>query len=100
MNLEAGPANRDDLPGRSYSYDRDQVVAHLGSDPVRGLDAPGVELMRGRFGPNRLPEAKNRSRILLFLEQFNNPLIYILFAAAVLTYYVSDPAEAITIFVV
>jgi magnesium-transporting ATPase (P-type) len=75
MNPEAGPAIQNDLPGRSYSYDRDQVVDWLGSDPVRGLDAPSVEAMRGRFGANRLPEAKPRSRLLLFLEQFINPLI-------------------------
>ena len=36
-------------------------------------------------GPNRLPEAQGRSLVRRFLAQFNNVLIYVLVAAAVMT---------------
>jgi magnesium-transporting ATPase (P-type) len=36
-------------------------------------------------GPNRLPQAESRSALRRFLAQFNNPLIYVLLAAAVVT---------------
>lgn len=78
----------------------EELLAHLGSDPRNGLDAAAVAEMRKRFGANTLPEPKRKSKVMLFLEQFNNPLIYILFAAAILTSIVADPAEAITIFFV
>lgn len=76
------------------------ILDRLGLDPITGLDEVGVQRMREEFGSNRLPEAKQKSKIVLFLEQFNNPLIFILFGAAVLTSVVSDIAEAATIFFV
>jgi len=37
------------------------------------------------FGENKLPEGKKESKIVKFLKQFNNALIYILIGAALLT---------------
>jgi len=83
-----------------YTLAAEELLDHLGVDPREGLNTARVADMRSRFGANTLPEPKRKSKVLLFLEQFNNPLIYILFAAAILTSIVADPAEAITIFVV
>jgi len=38
-----------------------------------------------KFGYNTLPEAKKLSSLTLFLQQFKNPLIYILFAALIIS---------------
>lgn len=78
----------------------DELLGHLNVDAAYGLDDARVEQMRERYGANRLPEVRPKSKVRLFLEQFNNPLIYILFGAAVLTTIVSDIAEAATIFFV
>ncbi|MBS1913290.1 MAG: HAD-IC family P-type ATPase [Bacteroidetes bacterium] len=78
----------------------EDLLKDLDIDPARGLTTEAAARMRERFGANRLPEAKRTSRLVLLLEQFNNPLIFILLGAAVLTSVVSDISEAITIFVV
>jgi len=77
-----------------------ELVESLALDPQSGLDDAAVVRMRELFGANVLPEAKHKSKLILFLEQFNNPLIFILFGAAILTSIVSDIAEAATIFFV
>src|SRR5687768_10224865 len=84
----------------SHAESTDAVATGLSIDIVRGLTETSAAQMRERFGANVLPEARQKSKLLLFLEQFNNPLIFILFGAAILTSIVADVAEAITIFVV
>ena len=48
----------------------------IGSEATRRLK---------EYGPNRLPEAVGRGPVLRFIAQFNNVLIYVLLAAAVVT---------------
>jgi Ca2+-transporting ATPase len=85
---------------QSFAISHEALLSTLGVDPDRGLNLGDVESMRNRFGTNALPVAHKKSKIRLFLEQFNNPLIFILFGAAILTSYVSNISEAITIFFV
>lgn len=82
---------------RAHSQPPDQILHALDIDPDLGLSSNRVDEMRGRYGANQLPESKPRSPILLFLDQFNNPLIFILLGAAALTIYIADISEAITI---
>ena len=70
------------------------------TDLLRGLSDDQVTASRQRFGKNELPKEKEKSSILLFLEQFNNPIIYILIAAAILTAVLADLTDSIVIFVV
>jgi len=37
------------------------------------------------FGENKLPEAKKKSKFIIFLSQFNNALIYVLIVSSVIT---------------
>lgn len=82
---------------RSHAIPHRALIDGLGLNPDRGLDTATVELHRGRFGSNAIPEPKRISKLRLFLEQFNNPLIFILIVAAVLTWIFADPSEATTI---
>ncbi len=84
----------------SYAIPAHELLSTLNVDAAHGLAPERVPAMRERYGANKLPEAKQKSRLLLFLEQFNNPLIFILFGAAALTSVVADISEAITIFFV
>ena len=86
--------------GRSHALPPETVLKTLGVYPERGLDDEEAAKMRKLYGANLLPEPVAKSKLLLFLEQFNNPLIFVLFGAAVLTTIVSDVSEAITIFFV
>ncbi len=43
-----------------------------------------------KYGQNKLPEAKSDSLLVIFLRQFQSPLIYILFAAAIVTFFLKE----------
>lgn len=60
------------------------VLAAIGARSD-GLSTDEAAARRRRYGPNRLPEAKRAGPLIRFLRQFNNLLIYVLMAAAVLT---------------
>jgi P-type Ca2+ transporter type 2C len=61
------------------------VLDSLGTS-MKGLSKKESALRLNEFGPNSLPQAKKLSTIKLFIHQFNNPLIYILFFALVLSF--------------
>ena len=50
-----------------------------------GLDSTEAAARLASFGPNRLPRSAGRSPLVRFLLQFNDVLIYVLLAAAVLS---------------
>ena len=62
----------------------DEVLAAQGSSP-NGLTEATAHQRLSTFGPNRLPAPKGRGPLLRFLAQFNDALIYLLLAAAVIT---------------
>jgi len=66
-----------------YQQSAEQVLTSFNSSS-NGLKAKAVEVQLQKFGYNELPQ-KKRSRILLFLGQFNDVLVYILFAALILS---------------
>ncbi len=74
-----------------------QKLAAIGFDPERGLSAEQVEQNRAKFGPNELPKGEKKSRLLQFLEQFANPFVGALLAAAaiavVIAVFAHDPSE-------
>lgn len=55
-----------------------------------GLSAHEAQSRLVIHGPNALPEVKQETWMHVFLRQFQNPLIYILFAAALIIFFVGD----------
>ncbi|MDB5033519.1 MAG: cation-transporting ATPase, family [Chlorobi bacterium] len=100
MNQQAPDNAARQAIARSHAVASEEISALLRVDPFAGHDEARVQEMRDHYGSNALPEPRRKSKLALLLEQFNNPLIFILFAAAILTSIVSDVAEAITIFFV
>jgi len=100
MNDRTEPGVTRQSVERSHALSAEELLRRLHITLDTGLSDGDVERMRGLYGANVLPEPKTKSKLLLFLEQFNNPLIFVLFGAAVLTTIVSDISEAITIFFV
>src|SRR3989338_8172352 len=49
------------------------------------------------YGTNELPEERKPIVFLVFLEQFKNPLIYILVIASFITLYLGDYVDTIVI---
>ena len=75
------PADRSDFHVLSAA----QALEALESTRARGLDDGEAARRQLESGPNRLPEARRRSRFARFAAQFRNVLIYVLILAAVVT---------------
>ncbi len=65
-----------------HSMSADAVLGELKAH-THGLDENEVKERTQKFGENKLPEAKKKSKFLILLNQFKNPLIYILLIAAI-----------------
>ncbi|MBS2031275.1 MAG: HAD-IC family P-type ATPase [Deltaproteobacteria bacterium] len=69
-------------------------ILEVHADGLRDLE---VRHRLERFGPNQVTAVRQRSAMLRLLAQFNNPLIYILLASAVVTALLKGPVDAIAI---
>jgi len=63
----------------------DEAIRHLETDIDEGLSAAEVARRQEQFGRNVLTPPKGQSAFVRFLLQFNQPLVYILLAAALIT---------------
>lgn len=61
-----------------------EALSRLEADPS-GLAAAEAARRLAEHGPNRLPEPPRKNAVLRFLSHFNNVLIHVLIAAAVVT---------------
>ena len=66
-----------------------EVLQELNSNVEQGLTSQEAGERLIKYGPNKLPEKKKTSLFLVFLSQFNDPMIYILLAAALLSVAIS-----------
>ena len=64
-----------------HAVPSDQVIGRLKTDPAAGLDAAEASRRLSQYGPNRLPEGKQRGPLIRFLAQLNNILVYVLLGA-------------------
>ncbi|MFW5820181.1 MAG: cation-translocating P-type ATPase [Bacteroidota bacterium] len=65
-----------------------------------GLKDREVKERRKKYGLNKLEKKKEKSLFRLFLDQLNNPVIYLLLAAVVISFIFKDIPEAIAILIV
>jgi magnesium-transporting ATPase (P-type) len=65
-----------------------------------GLSSSQVEERIREFGKNLLPEKKPPTLITIYFHQFASPLIYILFAAGLISLYINQKDDAIFIMAV
>ncbi|MFU8842169.1 MAG: cation-transporting P-type ATPase [Bacteroidales bacterium] len=61
------------------------VMEQLQTDQEAGLDQEEVKVRQATYGRNDIPRGKKRSAWIRLITQFNNMLIYVLLAAAVVT---------------
>lgn len=66
----------------------------------KGLSFEEIKVRREKYGSNIIPEEKGIGLIRIFINQFLNPLIYVLLAAAIISFYIGDLSDAIFIGVV
>jgi P-type Ca2+ transporter type 2C len=80
-------------PPSFHALSVEAAYAALDAD-VEGLSEAEARRRLEQHGSNSLPESRRTSRMLIVLRQFNNPLTYILFAAAAAAFFLGEPADA------
>ncbi|MDY4849381.1 MAG: calcium-translocating P-type ATPase, PMCA-type [Bacilli bacterium] len=66
-----------------------ETLTTLEVDPNQGLSNEEVSLRQQKYGLNQLKEKKKKPLILVFLSNFNDPMIYILLLAVILSVGIS-----------
>lgn len=77
-----------------------EVVLLLEADPFEGLDPDQVPGRRELYGRNVLPRSTRGGLVRKVSRQFNNPLIYVLLAAAGVTTYLGEHLDTFVILAV
>lgn len=77
-----------------------QTEQILKTDMHRGLSGEEARNRYSREGPNQLAAGKRKSPLASFLEQLNDPLIYVLLAAAVISLLLHEISDAMIIIAV
>lgn len=80
-----------------YSQSIKQVESALTTNIYTGLTPEEVKLRQKKYGLNKLPEAKRESILIIFLRQFQSPLIYILLLAATIIFFIGERLDAFII---
>ncbi|TDC32538.1 HAD-IC family P-type ATPase [Micromonospora sp. KC213] len=75
-----------------------EVVLLLETDTIRGLTDDEAAARLARFGPNVLPATARGGPLRRLLRQFQNPLVYILVAAGLVTLLLAEYVDAAVIF--
>ncbi|MBY7142374.1 cation-transporting P-type ATPase [Virgibacillus sp. NKC19-3] len=83
-----------------FNMDARKVESEFDTDVNEGLSSKQVEQGKQKWGKNELPEPKKDPKWLKFLRQFNDMLIYVLLAAAILTIITGHYADTIVILMV
>lgn len=73
-----------------YSKTIEKSISELSSDQNKGLLPSEVKKRREKFGLNKLPEEKPPSPFSIFIKQFNNFFVYILFVAAAIAFFLHE----------
>ncbi len=75
---------------QAYKKKVQELFQYFNVDQSKGLSYEQVLQQRQKYGRNKLVEKKQDSWLLVFIKQFQSPLIYILLFAAVVIYFVGN----------
>ncbi len=71
-----------------HAIDLTKVLSTLKTDPEKGISTEEASRRLIEYGLNRIEERKEKSPIFLFFSQFNDFIIWVLIAAAILSGFV------------
>ncbi|MDR2077905.1 MAG: HAD-IC family P-type ATPase [Rickettsiales bacterium] len=74
------------------------IVNSKGASKFNGLSEIEAAEKLKKYGYNSLPKSKNKNIILIFFEQFRDPLIYILLISACSSIFLGEHSDGIFIF--
>ncbi|MEN9250121.1 MAG: cation-transporting P-type ATPase [Gloeomargarita sp. GMQP_bins_120] len=80
-----------------HALDVQQVLAYWQTEATVGLPAEEVARRYEQYGPNELPEQRRTPAWLKFLQQFHQPLLYILLVAGLVKAFLRSWLNALVI---
>ena len=84
---------------QACSLSADEIINKLNSSHA-GISQEEANIRLAKHGLNKLPQTSNISLILIFIRQFLDPFIYILLAAAVISFLLGEITDTIFIFTI
>ena len=81
-----------------HQLQAEEVVRLLDVNLRAGLASDEIKRRQERFGPNRITARRGTPAWVKFLQQFNQPLVYILLAATGVTIFLGEWGDSIVIF--
>ena len=76
---------------------REEVLKQFDTDRQTGLSSGQADEKRQKYGLNKLEEQKKKGVFVLFFEQLQDPLIYILMAAIAISLFLGEAGDAMII---
>ncbi len=76
----------------------EDIVKDLQTDVKKGLSFDEIDKRREHYGKNELSQKKGVGSLKLFLMQFNQPLVYILLIATIITAFLDEWVDSSVIF--
>lgn len=83
-----------------FSKSQSEVVKEFGVNPAIGLSGEEAKARLSKYGYNKLKGKPKKSILSLFLSQLKDMLIYVLLAAAVITFVIGEIADSVIIMLV
>ena len=85
---------------KPFTLTTKDVIKQLNSDVKYGLNKKEVQRRLVQYGKNDIPRKGPKKRWLIFIDQFLNPIIYILAVASLFAFLFRNWAEGIAILIV
>ena len=83
-----------------YTCSKEEVLEKLQVDQYTGLTSSEAKKRLEQYGPNKLREQKKKTILQMFASQLTDWLIYVLFAAVVITVFMGEYIDSIIILLV
>lgn len=80
-----------------YTLSPTEIEQKLNTSISSGLNSDQVKKLVAEHGLNKLPESKTDTPLIIFLRQFQSPLIFILFVAGGIIFYLGEIIDALVI---
>lgn len=87
-------------PSDPHTFSVEEILVAFQTDSLDGLSQAEAERRANEYGPNVFHSQKQKSVLLILLQQFNSPIVYLLIFATAISLYFQNNMEAIAIMVV
>ena len=88
------------LPEKLHRLSPDDLRTQLNTDLQHGLTEADVRQRQAQYGLNALQEAEKEGWMAILLRQFNSIIVWILAAAAIVSFVLGDTVEGFAILAV